>query len=85
MYEHGRNITDAIERQEPFNFKLSAQKLQILLMDRSQNYAFFCIYLHYISFALHFICITFAFCIAPRIDIFALRLINISKFQINAK
>ena len=30
------------------------------LMDRSQNYAFFCIYLHYISFALdlHFICIS---------------------------
>ena len=30
------------------------------LVDRSQNYTFFCIYLHYISFALHlhFICIS---------------------------
>ena len=32
----------------------------ILTLDRSQNYAFFRIYLHYISFALHlhFICIS---------------------------
>ena len=28
-YEHGSNIANAIERQEPFNFNLSAPKLQI--------------------------------------------------------
>ena len=28
-YEHGGNIADAIERQEPFNFNLSAPKLQV--------------------------------------------------------
>ena len=28
-YEHDGNIADAIERQEPFNFNLSAPKLQI--------------------------------------------------------
>ena len=48
------------------------------VLDCSQNYGFFCIYLHYIF-------ITFAFCIAPRIDIFALHFINISKCQINVK
>ena len=34
-------------------------KRHIITMDRSQNYAFFRIYLYYISFALHlhFICI----------------------------
>ena len=36
-------------------------------------------------FALHFICITFAFHKAPGINIFALHFINISKCQINVK
>ena len=56
---------------------------RIGIMDRSQNYAFFCIYLHYISFAfhLHFICILHR----PGIDIFALHFINILKCQINVK
>ena len=49
-------------------------------LDHSQNYAFI---LHLV--ALHFICITFAFRIVPRIDIFALHFINISKCQINVK
>ena len=43
-------------------------------------FAFICI-----TFHLHYICITFAFRIAPRIYIFALHLINISKCQINVK
>ena len=46
-----------------------------------------CIYLAFgrISFHLHYICISFAFRIAPRIDIFALHFISISKCQINVK
>ena len=36
-------------------------------------FAFICI-----TFHLHYICISFTFCIAPRIDIFALHFINIS-------
>ena len=58
------------------------QTLMLQTMDRSQNYAF---PPPPHLFALHFICITFAFCIAPRIDIFALHLINIWKCQINVK
>ena len=65
------------------------------LLDRSQNYALhfigsfpgLCIYLAFgrISFHLHYICISFAFRIAPRISIFALHFISISKCQINVK
>ena len=46
-----------------------------------------CIYFAFsrITFHLHYICITFAFRIAPRIDILALHFINISKCQINVK
>ena len=37
MYEHGSDIADAIERQEPFNFKPSAPKLQILLIVETED------------------------------------------------
>ena len=43
-------------------------------------FAFICIKFH-----LHYICISFTFCIAPGIDIFALHFISISKCQINVK
>ena len=36
-YEHGGNIAKAIERQEPFNFKPSAPKLQILLIVETED------------------------------------------------
>ena len=42
-----------------------------------------CIFSH--LFALHYICISFAFRIAPGIDIFAIHFINISKYQIIVK
>ena len=35
--EHGSNITNAIERQEPFNFDPSAPKLQILLIVKTET------------------------------------------------
>ena len=46
-----------------------------------------CIYFAFIciTFHLHYVCISFTFRIAPRIDIFALHFINISKCQINVK
>ena len=46
-----------------------------------------CIYFAFgrISFHLHYICTSFAFRIAPRISIFALHFISISKCQINVK
>ena len=46
-----------------------------------------CIYFTFIciTFHLHYICISFTFCIAPGIDIFALHFITISKCQINVK
>ena len=36
-YEHGSDIADAIERQEPFNFKPSAPKLQISLIVETET------------------------------------------------
>ena len=36
-YKHGVDITDAIEREEPFNFKPSALKLQILLIVETET------------------------------------------------
>ena len=36
-YEHGSDITNAIERQEPFNLELSAPKLQILLKVETET------------------------------------------------
>ena len=36
-YEHGSSITDATERQEPFNFKPSAPKLQISLIVETET------------------------------------------------
>ena len=36
MYEHGRDITNAIERQETFNFNPIAPKLQILLIVKTE-------------------------------------------------
>ena len=36
-YKHGGDIADAIERQEPFNFKPSAPKLQILLIVETET------------------------------------------------
>ena len=56
---------------------------QVITMDRSQNYVFFAFIC--ITFHLHYICIAFAFRIAPGIDIFALHFISISKCQINVK
>ena len=50
------------------------------LKNNNGSYAFI---LH--LFALHFICISFTFHIAPKIDIFALHFINILKCQINVK
>ena len=47
-------------------------RLLVLGLDHSQNYAFIW---HLVAF--HFICITFAFRIAPRISIFALHFISI--------
>ena len=46
-----------------------------------------CIYFAFlcITFHLHYICISFTFRISPRIDIFAIHFINISKCQINVK
>ena len=52
-------------------------------VDHSQNYAFFAFIC--ITFHLLYICISFAFRIAPGIDIFALHFSNISKCQINVK
>ena len=37
MYEHGSDIADAIERQEPFNFEPSALKLQISLIVETET------------------------------------------------
>ena len=36
-YGHGRDITNAIENQEPFNFKSSAPKLKILSIVETEN------------------------------------------------
>ena len=36
-YKHGRDIANAIERQEPFNFKLSAPKLQVSSIVETDN------------------------------------------------
>ena len=36
-YEHGRDITDAIENQEPFNFNSSAPKLKILTIVKTEG------------------------------------------------
>ena len=36
-YEHGSNITAAIERHEPFNFEPSALKLQISLIVETET------------------------------------------------
>ena len=36
-YEHGGNITDAIENQEPFNFDLSAPRLKISSTVKTEN------------------------------------------------
>ena len=36
-YKHSGDIANAIKRQEPFNFKLSAPKLQILLIVKTET------------------------------------------------
>ena len=36
-YEHSGSIADAIERQEPFDFELSAPKLQISLIVQTET------------------------------------------------
>ena len=59
----------------------SGRKLLIWKSSKSKNGSFpeLCIYLAFgrISFHLHYICISFAFRIAPRISIFALHFISI--------
>ena len=36
-YQHGRDMTDAIENQEPFNFNSSAPKLKILTIVKTED------------------------------------------------
>ena len=73
----------------PTGIKPWKKKIDAVLCLKPPNGSFpeLCIYLAFgrISFHLHYICISFAFRIAPRIDIFALHFISISKCQINVK
>ena len=81
-------VQNLMENTINFWEHLECANTQIHIVSRIGSLPELCIYLAFnfcITFHLHYICISFTFRIAPRIDIFALHFINISKCQINVK